>query len=262
MITKKNKILLITATHGDEPSSLEVVNKIIKTKFGLRNKFDLLIANPKALKLSQRFIEKDLNRCAPGNIKSRIYEEKRAAEIVSQSKKYNFVLDIHASTSNCGIITIIPKPTLENILLASILDIKRNVIWYSKESNMAGPLVQHTKCPGIEIEHGPKNSQKIKDKLYKILVNFIQALDKTSIATIPNLIKNKEFYCVYGKLTGKHDKSIKDFHKVTINKVGFYPFLANQYPGITCYKLKKIDIQDYFLSCARGKTKLSLAKNP
>lgn len=246
MTPKNNKILLITATHGDEPSSLEVVNKIIKTKFGLQNKFDLLIANPKALKLSQRFTKKDLNRCAPGNIKSLIYEEKRAAEIISLSKKYNSVLDIHASTSNCGIITIIPKPTLENIILASILNIKRNVIWYSKESNIAGPLVQHTKCPGIEIEHGPKNSQKVKDKLYKILVDFIQSLDKTPISAIPNLVKNKEFYCVYGKLVGKHDQSIKDFHKVTINKEEFYPFLANQYPEIICYKLKKIQMLDNF----------------
>lgn len=246
MTPKKNKIVLITATHGDEPSSLEVVNKIIKTKYGLRNKFDLLIANPKALKLSQRFVEKDLNRSAPGDIKSLVYEEKRAAEIISLSKNYNFILDIHASTSNCGIITIIPKPTLENIILASILNIKRNVIWYSKQSNKTGPLVQHTKCPGIEIEHGPKNSQKVKDKLYKILVDFIKSLDKTSISAIPNLVKNKEFYCVYGKLVGKHNQSIKDFHKVTINKEEFYPFLANQYPEITCYKLKKIQILNYF----------------
>lgn len=113
MTPKKNKFLLITATHGDEPSSLEVVKKIKKVKHNLVDKFDLLIANPKALKLSQRFTEKDLNRCAPGNIKSCIYEERRAAEIISLSTGYNFAIDVHASTSNCGIITIIPNPTLK-----------------------------------------------------------------------------------------------------------------------------------------------------
>lgn len=65
MTPKNNKILLITATHGDEPSSLEVVSKIIKTKFGLQNKFDLLIANPKALKLSQRFTKKRPQQVCP-----------------------------------------------------------------------------------------------------------------------------------------------------------------------------------------------------
>ena len=60
------------------------------------------------------------------------------------------------------------------------------------------------------------------------------------------MAKDKEFYCVYGKLVGEHNRSIKDFHKVTINNEEFYPFLANQYTGIICYKLKKIQILNNF----------------
>ena len=76
----------------------------------------------------------DLNRIAPGNIKSKDYEERRVAEIVEMSKNYNFVIDLHGSISNCGVVSIIPYPRLDNLFLARLLKIKRNIMWYSKKS--------------------------------------------------------------------------------------------------------------------------------
>lgn len=247
-ISMKNRFLFILATHGDEGFSLSLIKnlekKFPKEKFG----YDWIIGNPKALEQKRRFIETDLNRCAPGNLNSQIYEEKRAAEIIEVASDYDFIVDIHGSASNCGIITIITYPTLQNLILASSLGIKRNVIWYAKSSLKKGPLTQFVKCPSVEIECGPQNNENIRKKLSKTLREFIIAQNnkKNLINVLKNLPK-REFFVVYGKKEGNSNQKVTDFEQTEIDGEKFHPFLANQYPGILCYKTKKVNIEDYFL---------------
>lgn len=242
-----DKFLIITATHGNESVGIEIIKKIEKELPQKDYNYEWIIGNPKAREKGVRFVEADLNRVAPGNNKGNLYEERRAAEIIEMSSKYKFILDIHSTVSNSGIVTLIPYPTLENIFLGTSLNIKRNVIWYSKASLKKGPLVQFTSCPGIEIECGPENSQKLKTQLVKILKKFIKRSRSASVPDIINNIKNKEFYVVYGKILGKHDLSIKDFQLVKNDRGNYYPFLSNQYPGIVCYKTRIFDIKQYLL---------------
>jgi len=244
----KNKFLFILATHGDEGFSLDLLKnleiKFPKEKFS----YEWIIGNPKALEKKRRFIETDLNRSAPGNINSQVYEEKRAAEIIEVSNDYDFVIDIHGSTSNCGLISIITYPTFQNLTLASLLGIKRNVIWHAKSSQEKGPLTQFAKCPAVEIECGPQNDENIQRKLSDTLKDFIIAKDSRSDLT--KALRNfndAEFFAVYGKKEGKHNQKVIDFEQIEIDGEKFYPFLANQYPNILCYKTKKVCIEDYFL---------------
>jgi len=244
----KNKFLFIVATHGDEGFSLDIIKdlerKFPKEAFG----YDWIIGNPKAFEKKQRFIDKDLNRCAPGNIKSQIYEEKRAAEIVELSKKYDFIVDIHGSTSKCGIITIVTYPSFQNLALAVALGIKKNIIWYSKSSLENGPLTQYVKCPAIEIECGPQDNNCIKRKLNELLQEFITVQKKKeNLAKILKKYKEAEFFAVYGKKEGKHNQKLIDFKPLKMRNETFYPFLANQYPGVLCYKTKRVNIEKYFL---------------
>lgn len=241
------KFLIITALHGDEGFSVNVLEKLEKKlppkKFG----YDWIIGNPKAYEKNTRFVDADLNRVAPGDPKSKVYEERRAAELISLSTKYSFVIDIHGTVSDSGIVTIIPYPTMQNLFLASVLNVKNNVIWYSRASASQGPIVQHVNCPAIELECGPSTSQGIKNRLLNILRNFIPKSNSLSVRQIVEKIKNKKFYAVYGKEEGEHDSFIKDFQIVKNDKEIYYPFLANQYPGIICYKTKKVCIKDFFL---------------
>ncbi len=242
-----DKFILITATHGDEKLGVDVMKELEKELSPNDFNFDWIIGNPKAYRKGVRFIDTDLNRAAPGNVASNLYEEVRAAELIKLSSKYEFVLDIHSTVSDSGIVTIIPYPTLENIYLATALDIKRNVIWYSSISLKKGPLVQFTNCPGIEIECGPKNSQRLKTQLFKILKKFIKESRSVSTQDVINNIKNKEFYVVYGKEMGKNNPILKDFQLVGNGQEAYYPFLSNQYSGIVCYKTKRFDIKQHLL---------------
>lgn len=237
----------MTATHGDEPLGPEVMKQIEKELPRDQYGYDWIIANEKAFEKNVRFTEVDLNRNAPGDIKSAVYEEKRAAELVELSKNYDFVIDIHGSVSNCGIIMIITYPTLQNLALASYFDVERQVVWYAKSSLTQGPVTQFVHCPAVEIECGPQKNSTIQNKLKDILMRFITQSEQMSLSKILKQAKKSEFYVVYGKQIGNHDPTVVDFQEITMGAETFYPFLANQYPNILCYKAKKVDIKNYFL---------------
>lgn len=237
---KQRKILFILATHGDEGFTIPIFQKIetlySKSEFG----YEWVIGNPKALERNIRYVNLDLNRCAPGKPNSLVYEERRAAELVKYANEFENVIDIHGSISQCGIVTIIPNPTIKNILFAGLLPIKRNVIWNSNSSLNKGSIVQFCKNVAIEIECGPKSSSKIQNKLQSTIIKIITTASETNLNVF-----EKEFYAVYGKKIDKTTK-YKDF-VVTQDSEKFIPFMANQYREITCYKMSKINRLTEFL---------------
>jgi hypothetical protein len=243
----KNKFLFISATHGDEGFSIETLKELEKQydkeKFG----YSWIIGNEKACSQSTRFIDQDLNRAAPGNRNSKAYEERRAAEIVRLSKDFDFIIDIHGSDSNSGITTLIPYPTLQNIILATMFDIKRNIIWYAKSAAKKGCLAQFVHCPAIEVECGPKNSRKTMTDLYIVLAKFIKRVYDFDINQHLEETKEKEFYFVYGKEKAGSVKKRKDFVEVKKEDETFFPYLSGQYPDITCYKTKIANFPEFFL---------------
>lgn len=98
------KILVIGGMHGNEPLGLEVV-KLLRTN--PLDSVDALFANEEAIAGNCRFVKHDLNRSFPGNIKSREYEVRRAAQILKKAEKYDVVLDFHNTycpDNDCGFV--------------------------------------------------------------------------------------------------------------------------------------------------------------
>ena len=243
----KNKFLFIAATHGNEGFSVPVLENLEQNFPKKDFNYDWIIGNEQAYKKNIRFTEEDMNRSAPGDKNSKVYEERRVAEIMDLSKQYDFVIDIHGTESNCGITSLIPYPTLVNLMIASLLHIQKSVIWYAKQSIEKGPVVQFTSCPGIEIECGPKNLPKISEQLQSTLEDFLKLTQSLTMGEILTRGAQKEFYVVYDKLEGEHDDAYTDFAPKMDNGQTFYPYLSNRYPNIICYKLKKVTISDLFL---------------
>jgi len=225
----KKPILFLTATHGDEPIGLDVLRKLEQSP-----DYDWLIANEKALELNQRFVDCDLNRSGPGNPNSEKYEERRAAEIIEQAKKYNLTIDLHGSKADTGIFIILTKLSFNDLMLALQFNIHNIVIWLPSTEREYGPLVEFIE-PAIEIEAGPKNDPEIKQKLKKIIQefckNYRQSITKESLA-------GKNIYFVNGKLE-KCGQQLKDFELTKIGGEEFYPLLAGEY-GLGCYKMIKV----------------------
>lgn len=232
------KVLFIAATHGDEPISVSVMKRIEKSLSKKDYAYDWIVGNPEAYEKNVRYIEKDLNRSAPGDISSGTYETKRAAEIVELAKKYDAVVDLHWTSTDLGVVSIVPYPNEENISLAESFGLKRNVIWYSQSSKKYGPIAQYAGVPAVEIECGSKDNPEMEGSLYKLIFNFLEA------NKLGKPIKNAqkpEFYNVYGKIPGDSSASFEDFVATTYREETFYPFLSgNDYSDIICYKMNKI----------------------
>lgn len=245
IINKNKKFLIVVATHGDEIFSLPAVQKLKKQ---FPNKFDYIIGNLKALKQKKRFTDIDLNRVAPGKKNSKLYEEKRVFEIIEKTKNFQFMLDIHGTSSQSGIFTLVTNPTSSNMFLAYSLPIQKIVIWGSKNNGRStGPISRFVSC-GVGIECGPMNSLNTKEELYKKLESFIKS-PKINYQEI----NKKDLYQVFGNIkendvNGKVKKRLKDFKEININDQKFFPLLVNQYKSekIVCYKLKKVDFYEKF----------------
>lgn len=242
------RYLIISATHGNEgfsvPVMQEILDKLPPDEFG----YDWIIGNPKAYRKGVRFLERDMNRCAPGNPNSESYEERRVAEIVQLSGKYKFVIDIHGTDSACGITTLVPFPNLENILLASLLRCERNIIWNAPESRTKGPIVQYTGCPGIEIEAGPQDEQYTQVGLRDTLIDFITSYrDGTLINR--TLRNSSKWYQAMGPMD--IDRKLRDWEKIRIVGDEISAYLASVYNSTQFIGLKEIKWQDLFMTIMR-----------
>lgn len=244
---KKNPLqtLFICATHGDEQFSIPVMENIERKYSKNKYNYDWIIGNPKALKKEVRFIDVDLNRNAPGSLSSHLYEEHRAAEIVNIAGNFDIVIDIHGAKSDCGICTIVSKPSLENLLLATQLNCENNVIWNSISSRKIGPLNQHIGKPSIELECGPKDSRIIADKLYRIISDY---LEKKNSLILPN--NKHKWFTVSSKLNKTdHDNKVQtiDFKQYQSEFGTITPFLSqNTYSDGTFYSLTEIKFDKIF----------------
>lgn len=217
-------LLITTVTHGDEGFSIPVV-KQLATKYN----FDWQLNNLKAYKLGQRYVQKDLNRSGPGNLKSKIYEERLAGKIIRQASQYAQVIDIHGSISDCGIFIILSEPSTQNIEMAKKLNIENVVLWPSLRPDNA-PLTQFIPN-SLEIECGPMANIKIAQGLKKVLTQFLK--DKRPTVT-------QKYFIVSGRIEKNLKYNWRDFQPATYKGVQFYPLLVDQYPSIKCYTLQLV----------------------
>ncbi len=235
-----NQTLFIAATHGDEPIGVRALEALEKKQ----EDFDWIIGNPRALKQEQRFTEADLNRSAPGLFTGATYESRRAAELLSLTKKYDAVIDLHGTTQDCGIFVIVTNPTDENLRLASMLDIERIVIWPAITPDLSGPLSEFFPV-GLEIECGRKDAPETQKQLEKILTSFLENKEALEKQDWKKALRYKRVYEVYGELRKDPGFKLKEFQEVLLDGETFTPLLISVYNnmyGVVCYKLKKIKV--------------------
>jgi len=233
----KKQLLLIAATHGNEPIGIEVIKNLENS--GLEKYFDVLIANPKALKNKKRFMEADLNRSYPGRRNSKIYEQKIAYDNLKIANQYRYVIDIHEASEGWDDFIIIPRKKLSSKFPLSLIDLSK-ILYWPEPRGAIGQILKNS----IELEFGMKNRNREKavKKATKIIGGFIQ-----SIHGQQKQKRRQEIFYVYDKLMLSKLKNqeiiLKDFKLIKLNEEKFYPLLVNQYKkdGIACYKMRKFD---------------------
>ena len=133
---KINKVAIVGGTHGNENTGVFLVNKLknaLPQYKGLKLKY--LLANPMAIKQTRRFIDYNLNRSFGiqelNNVERFEYELNRAKVINNElgpkgDSKYDFIIDMHTTTSNMGVTFVFSDLNKINLQLASYLSNKND----------------------------------------------------------------------------------------------------------------------------------------
>ena len=141
------KVLIVENTHGDEISGLRFPSFV-----------DVIIGNPRAKESGVRFIESDLNRSFNGRIGT--MEEKRAVYLREQIlPKYDFVLDIHSTTSGGTDAVITAHDSAREREIAHYL----NATNYVYLPDMQHSLIYHAK-DGLALELAGVNEKELYQK--------------------------------------------------------------------------------------------------
>lgn len=94
--------LLVTAcVHGDEVGSLPAVLKLAQDlsqqELRFAGRISLVLGNPQAIQLEQRFVDEDLNRVFSNTLRGDSVEQKRAQQLVPLIKEAQYYIDLHQS---------------------------------------------------------------------------------------------------------------------------------------------------------------------
>lgn len=103
------KFAVIGGTHGNEPVGIEVMKHLSKNKpEGCFHEYECFLGNPQAYEEGLRFVDTDLNRSFGKNGIRKGYEALQSATLEEKiSGKFDFVLDLHTTTSNMGLTVLL-----------------------------------------------------------------------------------------------------------------------------------------------------------
>lgn len=155
----------MACVHGEESSGYRAVQRLRNSDFEFKNAVKLVIANERARRNSERCVEKDLNRCFPGDPESDVYEERLAAEVLEEIEDLT-VLDLHATES---------KPTPFVFYIGDKYDLisKTGVERAVDLSYMPETMMNYMN--GISVECGRLGTEQAAENAFEIAVNFLAA---------------------------------------------------------------------------------------
>ena len=134
MVSKSiKKVAVVGGTHGNELTGVYLVKKFQQFPELLqRESFECqtFIANPHAVAVNRRYIDRDLNRCFANedldNFDLLTSEDSRAKEIAAQlgskeDPKADVIIDLHSTTSSMGLTILLSSKHPFNFRLAAYL---------------------------------------------------------------------------------------------------------------------------------------------
>jgi len=234
-----NELLVVACVHGNEIYGLEVLKKF--------SGVDSFVGNPKAVEKKVRFIDSDLNRVFPGK-KDGNYEEKLALEINKKLVNYDYVVDLHSSSSKCPLFGIITKPMKEKIEFAKKLGLKKVVVM-SENYASGKALIDFCKC-GISLEIGPHEDKTIIDEVSEKIENFIsdKSMSEPEIFEVFDVIKqeHKNIKINNFEFVNKGQILSEDSFGKQIAEEDFIAVLVSEkaYNNVLCLAGRKVNLKD------------------
>lgn len=248
------KIILNTATHGDERIGVKVAEKIKKLGIS-KDVLIVQIANKRALDLNTRYIDQDLNRSFPGK-KNGNYEQSLAYKLSPIIKSADVVIDIHSTTSGLKDALIVTKLDTQTLECVKAIQPKHLLIMNATKRNA---LISQAKI-GIGFEYGKDKDpitvrettlgiKRLLKHLGLINIRLPQRKITTNYFNVTSTIKKpRDYSLVKGiknyQLISKGSVYATNGKKTLIAKEDFYPILFGEkkYKDIFGFSAQKINI--------------------
>lgn len=152
-------LAVICGIHGNEKVGVVVVKKMLNSLKIKQGKLFLIIANPTAVKLNKRYINKNLNRCFHKSNRGNSPEDKIARKIMKILSTCDAVLDLHAYNDKKGEPFVICSK--KNINIARIFGTKIiSFNWEKTPSGATDGYMDSLGKIGICLECGTVNNYK------------------------------------------------------------------------------------------------------
>jgi len=193
------KVFIVGGTHGNEKIGAYLVNNLSKELVKNQYSFpvETIIANPKALRRKERYIDADLNRLFKTSeledLDKSTYEHERARVINNilgpKGDNNNFMIDLHTTNSNMGLTIMTPhrSPFKLNMLyyIAQRVD---NVNIYFSKASIDRPSLNSVTKGSFLIEVGGVANNTLKADVYfsmKELIHYaLEFIEKHQIGEL------------------------------------------------------------------------------
>ncbi len=214
MVKPIENVAIFGGTHGNEMTGIYLVKKFLKNPHLLERKtlkvFPFL-SNPKAIELSVRYTEIDLNRCFAlediENLDNILYEQLLAKTIHQKlrNNQINFLIDIHSTTSAMGLTIILSDQNDFHLKLCSYLSLiypELKILYYdSPEKNK---LLRSNTDLGLTLEVGaiPQGvlEADLLMKTEQVIYSLLDYLDKYNQNKIEKKSHNLFIYEVFERI--------------------------------------------------------------
>ncbi len=214
MQNKINKVAILGGTHGNELTGVYLEKWWIKEAQETKRKSfstKVLLSNPEAVKRCSRYIDQDLNRCFTlddlQNKKLQNYENKRARELnellgPKDSKKpnFDFLIDLHSTTSNMGVTVIITDDDSISFFVAAQLQKKnpKRKIVQMIENKIAQPYITSIVPHAITLEVGPVPQAALYAELLletkKVVLDVLDIIENFNTEKVVDMSCKLEVY--------------------------------------------------------------------
>ncbi len=162
-------IAIIGGTHGNELTGIYLAKKFQQSPDLIARsslQVTTLLANPKAIELNRRYVDRDLNRCfAQADLLNPAltqYEDQRAKAIAAllcppHGPHTDLIIDIHSTTANMGTTLLLSNDHPFNLRLAAYLcslnpDVK---VCFRESKGQDAPMLRSLAPFGCTLEVGP-----------------------------------------------------------------------------------------------------------
>ena len=195
---KIRSVAIIGGTHGNERGGVHLARYFDEQQQHYADKWKTLsvkglVSNIEAVKINQRYVDEDLNRCftmAKLQEPRDSYEYKRAAELNSMlgpkgNSKVDFIFDLHNSTSNTGMMLCFHHTDNLACEVAGHLnriDPQVRLVHWPKGDQPFLPTLGRS---GVTVELGPVSHGTVHspsvERVFKLLHHGIDYLDKLNL---------------------------------------------------------------------------------